>query len=109
MNAKKNKGDAAEREISRLISERTGFSVRRKLGAGRLDDEGDLDGIPDTTAQVASYKSVADAVRKKVPACVEQQERAGTTFGVTFLRLHGGGWVAVMTLDQWTTYAREAM
>lgn len=109
MNAKKNKGDAAEREIARLLNERMGLSVRRKLGAGRQDDEGDLDGIPDTTAQVASYKSVADAIRKKVPACVEQQERAGTTFGVTFLRLHGGGWVAVMSLDQWTTYAQEAM
>ena len=53
MNSKKRKGDAAEREAAELLSEATGFSVRRKLGAGRQDDEGDLEGIPKTVIQIA--------------------------------------------------------
>ena len=46
-NPQKAKGDAAEREIATMINALTGWPVRRKLGAGRADDTGDLDGIPD--------------------------------------------------------------
>ena len=46
MNKQKNKGDAAEREAAKLLAEATGLPVRRKLGAGRQDDVGDLDGVP---------------------------------------------------------------
>ena len=45
-NPQKAKGDAAEREVAALLSDLLGFTVRRKLGAGRKDDTGDLDGIP---------------------------------------------------------------
>ena len=45
-NPQKRKGDAAELEVARLVADLTGYPVRRKLGAGRADDTGDLDGIP---------------------------------------------------------------
>jgi len=105
----KRKGDRAEREVSDLILDLTGWAARRKLGAGRQDDTGDIDGVPHTTIQVASYKDITRAVREKVPACVEQQENAGTLFGATFIRLPGGRYVVCMTPDQWATYAREAV
>ncbi len=104
----KRKGDKAELEVARLIAELTGFPVRRKLGAGRSDDTGDLDGIPQTTGQVKNYTDLLRAVREGVAECQVQQANARSTFGVTFVRRRGGGWLAVMTLDQWATYAREA-
>lgn len=108
MNSAKAKGDRAEREVAALIGGLTGFPARRKLGAGRFDDVGDIDGVPDTVIQVADYTDLSRALREKVPACVVQQERAGATFGVTMLRRRGGVWVAALTLEQWATYAREA-
>lgn len=107
-NPNKARGDRAELEVQALIRVLTGWPARRKLGAGRQDDVGDIDGVPDTTIQVASYADLTRAVREKVPACVEQQERAETTFGATFIRRHGGGYYVVLTPDQWATYAREA-
>lgn len=107
-NSAKNKGDRAELEVQALIRDLTGWPARRKLGAGRSDDVGDIDGVPDTTIQVASYADLTRAVREKVPACVSQQERAQTTHGATFLRRRGGGFLVVMTVEQWATYAREA-
>ena len=47
-------GTSAEREVAALLSDLLGFRVRRKLGAGRADDTGDLDGIPDTTQTITS-------------------------------------------------------
>lgn len=106
--AAKRKGDQAEREVAALIAALTGFPARRKLGAGRADDIGDIDGVPDTVVQVANYTDLTRALREKVPGCVEQQERAGATFGATFLRRRGGSYVVVLTPEQWATYAREA-
>lgn len=108
MNRAKRKGDVAEREAAALISELTGWNVRRKLGAGRRDDVGDLDGVPSTVVQVVNRADVALALRLKVPACVEQQARDGATFGCVFLRRRGGGFYVAMSPEQWATYAREA-
>ena len=107
-NPQKRKGDAAELEIARLVADLTGWPVRRKLGAGRADDTGDLDGIPDTTAQVKNYADVLRGISGALTDLPEQQANAGTTFGVAFVRRRGGRWMAVMPLEQWATYAREA-
>jgi hypothetical protein len=104
----KRKGDSFELTVQALIRDLTGWPARRKLGAGRTDDMGDIDGVPYTVIQCASYKDLARAIREKVPACVEQQERARATFGATFLKLQGGKIVVVLTPEQWATYAREA-
>lgn len=113
-NPHKAKGDRAELEVQALLRDLLGVPARRKLGAGRADDMGDIDGVPgpsdspDTVIQVASYTDLARALREKVPACVAQQERAGATFGATFLRRRGGTYVVVLTPEQWATYHREA-
>ncbi len=109
MNAAKRKGDRAELEIARLIYDQLGVPVRRKLGAGRADDTGDLDGIPNTAAQVANWTDTLRAVREKPLAAEAQRANAGALFAVSFIRTRGGIWRAVMTVEQWTTYAREAM
>jgi hypothetical protein len=105
----KRKGDRAELEVQGLIRELLGVPARRALGAGRLDDVGDITGVPDTVIQAANYSDLVRAIREKVPECVEQQERAGATFGATFVRRRGGKWVVVLTPEQWATYWREAM
>lgn len=105
----KRKGDRAELEVQGLLRDLLGVPARRKLGAGRLDDMGDIDGVPNTVIQVASYSDIARAIREKVPECEAQQERAGATFGATFVRRPGGKYVVVLSPEQWATCLREAM
>jgi hypothetical protein len=107
-NPQKAKGDSAEREIAALINALTGWPVRRKLGAGRMDDAGDLDGIPDCTAQVKNYADVGRAVREALYDLEQQRLNAGTTHAVAFIRRAGGRWIAVQTVEQWATTHREA-
>jgi hypothetical protein len=108
MNSAKRKGDRAELEVQGLIRDLTGYPARRKLGAGRLDDMGDIDGVPDTVIQAVSYKDIGRAISEKLPECEQQQARAGATFGATFVRRPGGKYVVVLTPAQWATYARES-
>jgi len=105
----KAKGDSAEREIAKLLADLTGWPVRRKLGAGRTDDEGDLEGIPDTVVQVANRADLSRAVRQKPVEAEQQRLNAGATHVVTLVRLHGGDWRAVCTIEQMTTWMREAL
>ena len=108
--ASKRKGDLAEREAATLIHDLLGVPARRKLGAGRLDDEGDLDGIPNTTVQVVSRSTdvvAVGVVRKPLEADL-QAERAGNTFAATFVRIRGGTWRVVLTPEAWATMWREA-
>jgi hypothetical protein len=107
-NPSKRKGDWSELEIAKILAALTGWPVRRKLGAGRMDDTGDLDGIPDTVAQVKNRPAdVLRAVRETLDELPTQQANAGATFGVGFIRRPGGRWFAIQTLEQWATYARE--
>lgn len=107
--AQKRKGDAAEREAAALLHDLTGYPVRRKLGAGRTDDEGDLEGIPDTVVQVANWADVLRAVRQKPVEAEQQRANAGVPFVVTLVRMRGGEWRAVLTLEQMATWMREAI
>jgi hypothetical protein len=108
--AAKRKGDSAEREAAQLIGDLLGVPARRKLGAGRLDDEGDIDGVPDTTIQVCSRGTdvVAVGVVRKPVEADQQARNAGTTFAATFLRVRGGTWRVVMTPQAFATLWREA-
>ena len=108
MHSSKRKGDRAELEVQAILQEHLGLPARRKLGAGRKDDMGDIDGLPDTVIQVANRKDVATAVRHKPLECEAQQAKAKATFGATFLKLRGGEYRVVMTVDQWCTLWREA-
>ena len=108
-NPNKRKGDAAEREIAGLLSDALNIRIRRKLGAGRQDDTGDLDGLPDCTAQVKNYADIARAIREGLAVLEQQQKNSGTIHGVLFVRRRGGEWIAVQTLDQFTTMFRETL
>jgi hypothetical protein len=108
-NPQKAKGDQAEREIAALINSLTGWPVRRRLGAGRRDDTGDLDNIPDTTASVKNYADIGRGIREALHDLEQQRLNAGTTHAVAFIRRPGGRWIAVMTMDMWATLAREAV
>ncbi len=107
--AAKRKGDAAEREVAALLTDLLGLPVRRKMGAGRQDDTGDLDGIPDTVVQVVNRRDLWVAMRLKPPACEQQQANAGATFGATAVRMVGGRWLFVLTPTQYATYVRESL
>jgi len=104
----KRKGDAAELEAARLLAEHTGWPVRRKLGAGRADDTGDLDGVPSTVVQVKAYRDIQRAVRETLDELPTQQTNAGATFGFGMVRRPGGRWFAVLSVEQVCTLLREA-
>ncbi len=75
-NPSKRKGDKAEREVQALLNDLLGVPARRKFGAGRQDDMGDIDGVPDTVIQVANIARLNVAVRVKPLEAEEQRERA---------------------------------
>lgn len=105
----KRKGDAAERELALILSDQLGMTIRRKLGAGRMDDEGDLDGLPGVTVECKNLRDIARGVREGVEDCVREQANAGTPYGVAFIRRPGGRWVAVQTIEQWSAMFREVI
>lgn len=106
--ASKRKGDRAELEVQTLLRDHLGVPARRKLGAGRRDDQGDIEGVDNVTIQVANWPAnTLLAVRVKPVECETQRQRAGTTFAATFIRLRGGDWRVVLTPEQWFTYVRE--
>ena len=104
----KRKGDKAELEAARLLADLTGHPVRRKLGAGRSDDTGDLDGMPDTTIEVKNYRNIAEGVNAGLADIGAEQANAGTTFGAVMVRRPGGRWFVAMTPEQFCTFHREA-
>lgn len=123
-NSAKRKGDRAELEVQGLLRDLLGVPARRKLGAGRRDDMGDIDGVPDTVIQVVDWKDALRAVREKPLECEEQRRRASGRvyavvnleekfiqphFAATFVRLRGGEYRVVLTPEQWAAYWREAV
>jgi hypothetical protein len=82
-NPSKAKGDRAEREAVFLLIDLAPDMVldnaRRKLGAGRKDDMGDLEVFTDVTIQVKSLASVTNAVRQAADGAIVQAGRARTT------------------------------
>jgi hypothetical protein len=107
-NSSKAKGDRAELEVQGILRDLLGVPARRKLGAGRTDDMGDIDGVPDTVIQVVNRKDVARGLREKLPESERQQQVAGATFGCAFVRMPGGRYVVAMTPEQFATFWREA-
>ncbi len=85
-NANKAKGDRYEREavavLCALAPDLVLPHARRKLGAGRHDDVGDLDAIDGVAVQVRFRSKVADAIRTSADDAVIQAERAGARLGV---------------------------
>jgi hypothetical protein len=106
-NPAKAKGDRGELEAARKLAELTGLPVRRKLGAGRQDDTGDLDGIPGHAVQVANWADTAAAARQKPLGAEQQAANAGVPFAATLVRFRGANWRVVLTLEQWARYLKH--
>ena len=103
-NSTKAKGDRAELEAAELLTSILGIPVRRKLGAGRIDDTGDLDGVPNHAIQVASWADTAAAARIKPPQAEQQAINANLPLSATLIRFRGGTWRVVLTVEQWASY-----
>jgi len=95
--------------VQNLLCGLLGVDARRKLGAGRRDDMGDIDGVPYTVVQVANWPNdTLRAVREKPVHAEAQKELAKATFAATFVRLKGGEYRVVMTPTQWADLWRFA-
>lgn len=107
------KGAAAEREAAGLLTELLGVDVRRALGAGRMDDVGDLDGVSRFAVQVAARAAFAQAARQKPKDAELQAGNRGVDFGVALLKLppQPGGqpadWIVAMTPATFAEIWRE--
>lgn len=106
MNPQKAKGDRAELEAAALLTDLLGVPVRRKLGAGRIDDTGDLAGVPGHVVQVASWADTSAAARVKPKEAEQQRINANATHAATLVRFRGGSWRVVLTLEQWSRYVQ---
>jgi hypothetical protein len=105
-NPQKSKGDRAELEAAELLTQLLGVPCRRKLGAGRIDDTGDIDGVPGHAIQIANWADTAAAARIKPPEAEQQRLNADLAHAATLVRFRGGTWRIVLTLDQWARYVR---
>lgn len=103
------KGKRAEREVAALLCDELGLPCRRKLGAGRLDDVGDIDGVPGVVIQVADWTDKMAAIRQKPIEADQQAINAGVALSATFVRLHRGGYRVVLTPEMFATWVREAV
>lgn len=97
----KTKGDRAEREAAQLLTDGIGKPVRRKLGAGRQDDTGDIDGVDNWTIQVKNRKDIARTIREGMPQLEQQRINNKTDNAAMLMRQNGGTWIVVLTLDQY--------
>lgn len=107
-NRNKAKGDRAELEVQGLLRDLLGVPARRELGAGRLDDMGDIHGVPQTVISCANWASLDRAVREKMPDLERQQANANADFAAMFCRRYGGSYVVVQTPLMWAAMWREA-
>lgn len=100
------KGDRAEREAATLLTQLLKRPVRRKLGAGRKDDTGDIDGIADWTVQVKNRRDIARCIREGMPQLEQQRQNAQTENAAMMVRQSGGGWLVIMTAEQYAKLIR---
>ena len=103
-NPSKAKGNKSELEAAAICTQLFGLPVRRKLGAGRQDDTGDLEGLPGHVVQVANWTDIASALRIKPKEAEQQRINAQAEHAATLIRLRGGEWRVSLTLEQWARY-----
>lgn len=97
----KKKGDEAEREVQAILRKELGLPhIRRALGAGRKDDVGDIDGVPQTAIQVKWLASPLTAINQGLQEIEIQRRNRRVRFGVVFVRrtrVREHPWIVVMT------------
>jgi hypothetical protein len=111
-NSAKVKGDRGELEVQDLLRGLLSIpTIRRELGAGRLDDRGDIDGVPDTALQVARTKAkyLTAVIKKKTIEVESQRRNRRVRLAASFIRWdRGPGWIVVMSPQQWATMWKYA-
>lgn len=111
-NASKNKGDRAEREAVELLKDLVPHLVlpkaKRMLGAGRMEDVGDLHVFGDVAIQVRCYKlsNIGGALRSAALDSVVQADNGDCEFGLGMVPYPGGRagsvrWFAAVTVNAW--------
>ena len=108
-NPQKRKGDKAEHEAARLLTDVTGFKCQRNLSAGIPGDVGDIYGIPNTVIQVCDWQDKNKACLVKPREVETQRENAGVDFVATMVRFRGGNWRVVLTPEQFNTLLQSAL
>lgn len=103
-NPSKAKGDRAELEVAKMLSELLCVPVRRRLGAGRTDDTGDIDGVANHVIEVKSYSDFPAGLRSALGGLERKRANAGVDHAVGLVRRPGGEWVCVMPIAQWVAY-----
>lgn len=111
-NPSKRKGDRAELEAAALLADLLGVDCRRKLGAGRTDDTGDLDAPPGSVLdgwclEVKNYRDVLAAIRDGMADSEREQANSRRPFGAALIRRPGGRWMVAMTVEQFAAVVRE--
>jgi Holliday junction resolvase len=102
-NSNKDKGDEGEREVQALLQELLGLPARRALGAGRKDDVGDIDNVPNTAIQVArtKIKYLTSVINTKTRDVESQRRNRRVRFAASFIRWdYGREWIVVLTPQQ---------
>jgi len=92
------KGQAGERELAALLSELTGFDVRRRVR--QHDGDSDLEGIPGWSIECKRHATAKPGHIYGMwwPQALEQAS-ATKTLPVLFYRLDRGFWTAVWCAD----------
>jgi len=112
-NASKAKGDRGEREavdaLCLLAPDLVLPTARRKLGAGRKDDMGDLEVFFDVTIQVKTMADITAAARQAAMGAEVQSVRAGTRWALGMAPIPRARRSAVRWLAATTTWPGEPL
>ena len=106
------KGAEGEREVQNLLRVLLGRpNIRRALGAGRKDDVGDIDGVPQTALQVAWWTNWTQAINIKLPEVEQQRKNKRVRFASLWIRRNRNPipWIVVMTPEMWAKMHKYAM
>ena len=104
------KGPLREREVAAMFNEEGYTKARRALGAGRKDDVGDIDGIPNLCVQVAGRKTgLAAVIDEKLPAAEVQRENRGVPFTSLWIRMDRKPWFVFLTPKQFFILFKYAL
>ena len=106
-NRNKNKGDRAERELAKRLTDLLNRPMRRMLGAGRQDDIGDIDGIDDTAIQVKHWHDITAAITTGMTQLDQQRKNKHADHSVLFIKHRTHAWLAVTTLGEWATNEQQ--
>lgn len=109
-NPSKDKGDRAEREsvalLLDLLPEYCRDKSKRFLGAGRLEDEGDLYVLPDAAIQVKFWDNISAAIRTSAHASVVQAGHGEKEYALGLVKISGARanqvrWLACVAPGHW--------